>query len=707
MSETRRSSGSSTARIVLGVLTLVLLVGFLLSMFLLGRSVEDAEADAQTRAVNWTNSVLVGSLTDAQVQDPLLGPEYRDVLVAVQNGIRSDPRAARVRIWNGSGMLIFSDDPDEKAGTVVATDVPEIRTAFDGQAVSVTSEATVPAEGGLTGTDEQVFQTYVPFRPDAELGISGVVQIDQLYDEIVGGWSQTWTAIRLGLGIALAVVFILFLVSLRRRPAPVEATAAAGTAAAGTAAAGTAATQTAGERRVVDRTAAAKAEERVRELGERLARAEAARSEAETIANEASSRFAELEDRVAKAEERATSAEAAAKAAAASAPAKGGRPRRGVPGVGAVATAASVDVDARVQQAEAERERLSGEVGRLRSALAERDAELALAREEGGTAGAADVDELRRQAAEHEQRATQADERATEAEHRIAELEGELQAAHATAEAKPKRGHRDRHADDELRAAREQATEVETKLAETSAALEEARGTLATGDERASELEAANTRLIDELETLRTDAVKASDEIATLQAAVTSAQQDASSKEVEERVAAAAAALAEAQGKLADSERDRAELLAQLERYRQTGEGAGSDDIQVLRGRVIELEDARRADVAELQRAQETLANTQFEATQARKQVKELEKQLRKALIQPAAETAEPAQEPEPAARSRRRAPKEEPPEPVFEPEEDLGEAEPEEPEQELSLRERLARAAAARHRMTGPPGSE
>jgi hypothetical protein len=43
----------------------------------------------------------------------------------------------------------------------------------------------------------------------------------------------------------------------------------------------------------------------------------------------------------------------------------------------------------------------------------------------------------------------------------------------------------------------------------------------------------------------------------------------------------------------------------------------------------------------------------------------------------------------------------------VFEPEEDLGEAEPEEPEQELSLRERLARAAAARHRMTGPPGSE
>lgn len=700
MSEARRSSGSSTARIVLGVLTLLLLIGFLLSMFLLGRSVEDAEAEAQTRAVNWTNGVLVGALTDAQVAEPLVGAEYREVLVAVQNGIGSDPRAARVRIWSPSGLLVFSDDQEEQVGEVVATDVPEIRTALDGQAVSVTSEATVPAEAGLAGTDEQLFQTYVPFRPDAELGISGVVQIDQRYDQIVGGWSETWTAIRLGLGIALGVVFVLFLVTLRRRPVPVEAGAAAG---------GGAAAPPTEERRVVDRTAAAKSEKRLRELSERLAKAEAAKTEAETIASEAAAHFAELEERVARAEERAVSAEAAARAAAASQPTEGGRPRRGVPGVGAVATMA--DVDSRVQQAEAERERLAGEVGRLRSALAERDAELALAREEGGTAGAADVDELRRQAAEHEQRATRADERAVDAERRIAELETELQAAHAAAEAaatKPKRGHRDRHADDELRAAREQTTELETKLAETEAALEEARGALATGDARAGELEAANTRLIDELETLRTDAARANDEIATLSESLAASQQSASSKEVEERVAATAAALAETQAKLDDAERDRAELLAQLERYRQAGEGTGGDDVQALRARVAELEDARRSDVAELQRAQETLVNTQFEATQARKQVKELEQQLREALGRPVA-AAEPAEDaaPAPAARPRRRAPEEAPPEPVFEPAEPSGQAEPEEPEEELSLRERLARAAAARHRMSGPPGSE
>ena len=700
MSEARRSSGSSTARIVLGVLSLVLLIGLLLSVFLLGNSVEDAEASAQTRAVNWTNGVLLGTVTHDQVQERLPGPEYREVLLAVQNGIRSDDRAARVRIWNQTGLLVFSDDQEDQVGEVVAAEVPEIRTALDGQAVSVTSEATVPAEGGLAGTDEQLLQSYVPFRPDAELGIAGVVEIDQRYDEIVGGWSQTWTAIRLGLGIALAIVLVLFLVTLRRRPAPAEAAAAAGAAAA----------PPAGERRVVDRTAAAKSEDRVRDLSERLAKSEAARAEAETIANEAASRFAELEERLAKAEERAAGAEAAAQKSAERT--SRARPRRGVPGAGAVGAPESADLDVRVLEAEAERERLEGEVGRLRSALAERDAELALAREEGGAAGVADIDELRRQAAEHEQRAIQADERADDAGKRIAELETELLAAQAAAEAataKPKRGHRDRHADDDLRVAQERAAELQTKLTEAESALEDARGKRAEDDSRANELEAANTRLVDELEELRADAARSSDEIATLKETLAATQRDASSKEVEDRVAAAAAALGETQAKLADSERDRAELLAQLERYRQAGEGEGGDDVQALRARVAELEDARRADVAELQRAQETLANTQFEATQARKQAKELEQELRDALGRPSV-PAEPAEE-EPAAtpagRSRRRAPKEAPPEPAFEPEEPVVQAEPEGEEQELSLRERLARAAAARHRMSGPPGSE
>ncbi|GEM_PF-2123844 len=707
MSEPRRASGAKTARIVLGVLALLLGVGLLLSVFLLGRSVEDAEAGAQTRAVNWTNSVLVGNLTGEQLESPLVGPVFREVLAAVQSGIRSDGRVARVRIWNTSGALVFSDDQEDQVGEVVATDIPQIQTALEGQAVSVTSPTTVPAEGGLAGSDEQLFESFVPLRPDAELGVAGVAQIDQRYDDIVDGWSETWTAIRLGLGIALGVVVILFLVTLRRRPVPVEAVTAP--AAAGAVAARGA--PPVEDRRPQDR--AAKDEVRLRELTERLAKAEAAKTEAETIANEAAAHFAELEDRVAKAEERAASAEVAAQAAAKAA--TGGRtPRRGVPGVGAVAaTVAAGELDERVQEAEGKLERSTGEVARLRAALAERDAELALARE-GGTVGE-DVDEIRRQASEHEGRAAAAEQRALEAEQRISALEGELQSAQgalaeAASTAKPKRGHRDRHADEELKAAQAQATELQAKLAEAEMALEDIRGKLTEGESRATELEAANTSLVDELETLRVESAKANDELATLRETVAEAEREATSTEADERVAATTAALAEVQAKLADAERDRAELLAQLERYRQAGEGTGDDDVQGLRARVAELEDVRRADVAELQRAQETLANTQFEATQARRQVKELERQLREALgrAEPVVAT-EPAEEQAaaPAATPRRRAPKEPPPEPAFEPEEPAAEPEPEPAEEELSLRERLARAAAARHRMSGTPDAD
>ncbi|HEU4356616.1 MAG TPA: hypothetical protein VFT27_13590, partial [Actinomycetota bacterium] len=210
-------------------------------------------------------------------------------------------------------------------------------------------------------------------------------------------------------------------------------------------------------------------------------------------------------------------------------------------------------------------------------------------------------------------------------------------------------------------------------------------------------------------ETLRADAARSSEEIRTLRETLAATERDASSKEVEDRVAAASAALAETQARLADAESDRAELLGQLERYRLAGDGEGGDDVQMLRARVAELEDARRADVAELQRAQETLANTQFEATQARKQAKDLEQELRAALDRPppAAETTEEAPPAPSAGRSRRRSPKEAQPEPSLGPEEPVAEPEPEREDGELSLRERLARAAAARHRMSGPPGAE
>lgn len=125
-----------------------------------------------------------------------------------------------------------------------------------------------------------------------------------------------------------------------------------------------------------------------------------------------------------------------------------------------------------------------------------------------------------------------------------------------------------------------------------------------------------------------------------------------------------------------------------------------------LEARVAELEELRRSEVSELQHAQEALANTQVEATQAVKRAKEAEARVREleetartaveTVPEPTYEVAEEFRQPSITSRlaalHREPAPEAEPT--------DEGDAAP--PDEGLSLRERLARAAAARHRPSG-----
>jgi Tfp pilus assembly protein FimV len=121
---------------------------------------------------------------------------------------------------------------------------------------------------------------------------------------------------------------------------------------------------------------------------------------------------------------------------------------------------------------------------------------------------------------------------------------------------------------------------------------------------------------------------------------------------------------------------------------------------------VAELEERRRGEVSELQRAQEALANTQVEATQTARRAKEAEARVRE-FEEAARVAAEAVREPtyqvaevfaQPSITSRLAALRREPASEA-ETTEEAGAAPPEE---ELSLRERLARAAAARHRPSG-----
>lgn len=736
MSIDRRSLTSNAARIATGVLALALLVALLATVFLSRGSIDDAEAQAQTRAVGWANAVLFDALTPEQVTEPILGPDYRELLITVQAGILSDDRAARVRIWNTDGELIFSDDQRDKIGEFVAQDNPQIEAALAGGTVSVPTDTSVAPKSGLAGSDERLFQTFVPLRLVNQLGVSGVVQIDQRYSRIEAAASDVWQTVRLALVIALTLAVALFLFTLRARPAEVRAGD------------DDAAVPSRQDRKALERMA--KTEDELRAAVSRAETAEAVAAETEATVGEAVTRVRELEDRAARAEERAASAEASLQEAAQRATG-GETPRRGVPGVGVVAAGvAASELEARLRTAEGDREQLAGEVGRLRAALSEREAKLAIARE-GATTGDAEIGKVRQLAVEHEgrtaeveERAVEAERRATDAEARIGVLEaklGEAEAAAATvtaADAKRKtKGKEEQKAATELRAAQLELNDLKMKLAEAETGLANAQGKLASHGTSPSDLE-AHARTTKELEVARAALAKGDAELAAARSALAASEKGSVDvKAVEERAAASEARATEAETKLAAAEKRATAVETKLKEVEEIGGALATEletlraerakpteaaakraaapaaDVSELQARIAELEEARRNDVAELQRAQEALANTQFEATQVQRHAKDLEDRIKKLQAAPAPEPTPAVEVPdyvteqgEGTSFSSRLASL------VREHESgaptESGEPPPAADDEEaLSLRERLARAAAARHRAPNAPGPE
>jgi len=174
------------------------------------------------------------------------------------------------------------------------------------------------------------------------------------------------------------------------------------------------------------------------------------------------------------------------------------------------------------------------------------------------------------------------------------------------------------------------------------------------------------------------------------------------------------------------AEKERARLAEELERAlagAPAAPAAKGGMTSELAGRVEELEAQRRRDVSDLQHFQEALANTQHELAAATKRAKQAESSARKLQAvedtpDGSAERAgdEDAQASRPERRSRSAKAAEElfaqsdedtiatrlSRDDTVEAEEEAEEPAAAAPSGGLSLRERLARAAAARHRAPG-----
>jgi hypothetical protein len=347
-------------RFVWGGAALLLLLVLVGSVVLSGSSVAGAEQDAQVRAESLSGLVVEEELTPDLLARDIGGSAYRDLTVRIQAGILSDDRFTVVRIWRLDGALIYSTAQKDDAG-VIAGDDQWIARALEGQTVSVLSSAATYHDG-LKRPNEEMFQTFVPIRSSSDSVIDGVVQIDQRYSAIHNQAYRVWRPVQLIALALLVTVGVLFVRWLRNEQVTAEPAAQS-------------------ERRV---TPGRRADDlQVRDAVERADRAE-------HLARESEKRLEELEAKVAAAPSTAT------------------------------ATAALEELDLKLRASEAEREELAGTVHRLQATLAERDAEVALARD--GSAGTReDTKRVNKLIADAESRADMAEKKAAAAEKKTQE----------------------------------------------------------------------------------------------------------------------------------------------------------------------------------------------------------------------------------------------------------------------------------------------
>ncbi|MGA9160027.1 MAG: hypothetical protein WB297_04075 [Actinomycetota bacterium] len=355
MTEHRAGLLGRYGRSLLGGAALLLLLALVASVFLSGSSVGGAERDATARAESLSASVIEDQLTSDLLTRDITGTAYRNLTVRIQAGILSDDRFTVVRVWRIDGALIYSTAQKDDTSVIAGGD-RWIEQALGGQTVSVLS-STGTYHDGLKRPNEELFQTFVPIRLSSDAQVDAVAEIDQRYSAIHNEAFKIWRPVQLLVLLLLVGVGALFVRWVRNAPAPQEL--------------GPPPERRLGPGRRAD------------DLNARDAAARADR--AERLAEGSRKRLEELEATVA------------------------ARPST------ATANAALEELDLKLRASEAECEELAGTVRRIQATLAEKEAELALARE-GSEGTRAETKRANKLIAEAESRVTAAEKKAAAAE---------------------------------------------------------------------------------------------------------------------------------------------------------------------------------------------------------------------------------------------------------------------------------------------------
>src|SRR3712207_4984959 len=233
-----RLTRTKASRYVWGGLMLVCALGLVYALRAEQTALQDEIDAANTRTARYASTVVYETVTAPSVSSTELEFRFRDMLVAAQGAVFTDPTVARMRLWDVDGVLRFStDQPRAEIGALQVQDQRVLDAASEGHSTfTQTTEPFTQATTGRDGEPTRLLQTFVPLNVPDRIEPLGAVQIDYLYDSFVEASREPWLQVQVVTAGLLGLFALLFLLSLRRpivrtaTPAPVTAPAAIDTA---------------------------------------------------------------------------------------------------------------------------------------------------------------------------------------------------------------------------------------------------------------------------------------------------------------------------------------------------------------------------------------------------------------------------------------------------------------------------------------------
>ncbi|MBI2238978.1 MAG: PAS domain S-box protein [Actinobacteria bacterium] len=191
-----------------------------------------AEAVATFHAQFVTDSVLRPLLTLADLEAPVTGARYDELMALGVDHILSDGRDVRVKIWRSDGTVLFSDY-EPIVGRVFPEERRELREVFQGEVLSGVTDLSAHENVGERGLADRLFQTYVPLRLEPDGPIVAAAEVYQDYSVIEADVRGLFRMLAMVFGTGLGILYVALLPialrasrSLRRQNARLDEQAA-------------------------------------------------------------------------------------------------------------------------------------------------------------------------------------------------------------------------------------------------------------------------------------------------------------------------------------------------------------------------------------------------------------------------------------------------------------------------------------------------